>query len=474
MGGPSRPKECLDGQHSPKFFGDKFMIPWAKKVLKSNPNLDDIVLPFLRAEMQRLEEKIKLSKKGPSKAKCGQSSCSARKCGFPNKTVNLTNIGVYGTCGRCAKYEHFRCAKIKDEEKEEINSGSQVFYCSDCLFKFPLEVTFDKPATEVVNTPNQAAIENVGLENNIEVIALVHDVPEQPNVLFQCEVCEFNVELEDEIQKHMNEKHGKYTCNVCTKSFWEKSMLNAHTKNCHVTISIKCKYCDFKAEKLSALICHRAKKHQIKCDQCEWTVVSKKELEQHQKHVHDERNTNEKDNKDEHAPITQQGKDSEQNKKSNDKANEEVNNDEIKQDKSSQTSECGGSHDHEEEMNSLKKELKFVKNRFEQVLESHKDVEKDMEDLKRKYEEELFKAREEFVKVKAEKEHFRVRNELLHNMSKIIVEQCMKKTDKETTSVEEEKDDEGVIEDEEEDDISRFVNQMKHNKSNGYRRVGPS
>ena len=29
MGGPSRPKECLDGQHSPKFFGDKFMIPWA-------------------------------------------------------------------------------------------------------------------------------------------------------------------------------------------------------------------------------------------------------------------------------------------------------------------------------------------------------------------------------------------------------------------------------------------------------------
>ena len=122
MGGPSRPKECLDGQHSPKFFGDKFMIPWAKNVLKNNPNLDDIVLPFLRAEMHRLEEKIKVSKKGSSKVRSGQATCSARKCGFPNKTVNLSNVGVYGTCGRCAKYEHFRGAKIKDEEKEEIIS----------------------------------------------------------------------------------------------------------------------------------------------------------------------------------------------------------------------------------------------------------------------------------------------------------------------------------------------------------------
>ena len=121
------------------------MMPWAEKVLAYNPNLDSIVLPLLQAEIQRMEENLKLMKKGSKGKNSGQATCAARKCGFPNSTVNLANVGVYGTCGKCGRNEHFRCAKMKDEERDEIVSGSQVFYCSSCLFKFSLEIAFKKP-----------------------------------------------------------------------------------------------------------------------------------------------------------------------------------------------------------------------------------------------------------------------------------------------------------------------------------------
>ena len=65
------------------------MLPWAEKVLKDNPNLDSLVLPLLRAELQRLEDQEKVAKKGNEVKNGGQATCSARKCGFPKGTVNL-------------------------------------------------------------------------------------------------------------------------------------------------------------------------------------------------------------------------------------------------------------------------------------------------------------------------------------------------------------------------------------------------
>ena len=284
MGGPSRPKDCLGGKHTLKYFGEQFMIPWAKNVLKNNPNLDDIVLPLLHAEMQRLEELAKQTKKGSKVKTSGQASCSARKCGFPNGTVNLSNVGVYGTCGRCNKHEHFRCAKIKDEEKEEIVAGNQTFCCSGCLFKFPLEVAYNKPKTtigegprkEVVNDTN--SIEDLTIDDqidSIEVLAVVHEEPEQRSATYQCEMCEYNVDFEDEIKRHM-----------CKKLFWDSTVCNAHKDTCLVSITIKCKTCDFVTGKLAGLMKHKAEKHQFKCDKCEWKVSSSKELDQHKLYVH--------------------------------------------------------------------------------------------------------------------------------------------------------------------------------------------
>ena len=108
----------------------------------------------------------------------------------------------------------------------------------------------------------------------------------------------------------------------------------------------------------------------------------------------------------------------------------------------------------------LKKELQFVKNRFDQVLEDRNEVIKDMEDTKRKYEEELSAVREDFRKEKAEREHLRVRNSLLQDMSQIIVEKCLKPK-RTSTTIEEDTDDIDEV------DIVR-------NKNRGYRRVSPT
>ena len=226
------------------------MIPCAEKVLKDNPNLDSIVLPVLRAEWLRLEEHEKLAKKGSKVKNCGQATSSARKCGFPKGSVNLSNVGVYGTCGKCGKYEHFRCAKIKEEEKEDIVGGKQVFYCSSCSAK----ITFSKPSINHGTNPiqvgaqtaNKKSIENVTIvdsdaEEIIEVVAVVHDSSEEPSGRYQCELCKFNVDSEDEIRKHMDNQHGKNVCNVCKQTFWDTFTCSAHMKICHPTISIKCK-----------------------------------------------------------------------------------------------------------------------------------------------------------------------------------------------------------------------------------------
>ena len=93
-----------------------------------------------------------------------------------------------------------------------------------------------------------------------------------------------------------------------------------------------------------------------------------------------------------------------------------------------------------------------------------------MEEIKKTYEEELAEVREDFVKVKAEKEHFRVRNELLHNMSKIIVDKCLKGNKSNNTNPD---DTEKIDDNEDVDDATIFLNKMKENKNRGYRRVNP-
>ena len=311
MGGPPKPKECFGGLHSPKFFGTKYIIPWAKKVLEDNPTIDDIVLPRLRAELRRLDEKIKATGK-KNKVKnigTGQAGCSARKCRFQN-TVVLSNTSAYGICGKCGYYEHFTCAKTKDDEKEDILAGKQMFYCSNCLFKFPSEIAYESNAGEPTNNP-------------IIVQAIVHEPPEnrhdnedddishscspdetetedlrihkesnhgtssnEHQESYQCELCDYKTKNEIDVKKHMDLKHGRYQCANCSNTFWGKDGLQNHTRDEHVVISIKCKVCDFTSDTVASLEEHKKEKHYYKCEQCKWAVKSKTEIMKHMEQVH--------------------------------------------------------------------------------------------------------------------------------------------------------------------------------------------
>ena len=87
--------------------------------------------------------------------------------------------------------------------------------------------------------------------------------------------------------------------------------------------------------------------------------------------------------------------------------------------------------------------------------------------MKRKYEEELAELREDYRKEKSEKEHLRVRNKLLQDMSQIIVDRCLKPeiTGKKRETVVLEADDENDPE---------MISDLLKNKHKGYRRVSPA
>ena len=85
---------------------------------------------------------------------------------------------------------------MKDEERDEIVSGSQVFYCSSCLFEFPLEIAFKKPLENHAdngqsvqnNTETSGKIAQEDNDDHIEVLAIVHETPDDSNTIFRNEL----------------------------------------------------------------------------------------------------------------------------------------------------------------------------------------------------------------------------------------------------------------------------------------------
>ena len=55
-----------------------------------------------------------------------------------------------------------------------------------------------KPANEDLTIDDQI--------DSIEVLAVVHEEPEQRSATYQCEMCEYNEDFEDEIKRHMCKK----------------------------------------------------------------------------------------------------------------------------------------------------------------------------------------------------------------------------------------------------------------------------
>ena len=97
--------------------------------------------------------------------------------------------------------------------------------------------------------------------NEIEVVAIVHDNQDQSLACFQCEMCSFNVDSENDMKLHMDVKHGQHGCKGCDNTFWDIDDFKEHKKKCHMKLSIKCKDCEFTAENVSLLMKHKGEAH---------------------------------------------------------------------------------------------------------------------------------------------------------------------------------------------------------------------
>ena len=104
-------------------------------------------------------------------------------------------------------------------------------------------------------------------------------------------ICEYKTEDEGEIKKHMDTKHGKCACSKCSESFWDNDGLNEHMQNEHVSITIKCKLCEYTSNTMAGLGDHKMDKHYFKCEYCMWCVKSEAELTKHMEQVHDHKST---------------------------------------------------------------------------------------------------------------------------------------------------------------------------------------
>ena len=138
----------------------------------------------------------------------------------------------------------------------------------------------------------------------------------------------------------------------------------------------------------------------------------------------------------------------------------------------------------------LKKETQFWKNRFEQAQTSYNELDKELTDVRKSFEEELVETRSQFEKVKNELEHSKENNDLLKKMGKIIVEkfEIRNKPDVQTVppktkakvaqhsddSIEVIESEQVTIEDVEDEDGEQFTEQIVANKLRGFRRTDPS
>ena len=56
MGGTCVPKAHLNGKYTPRYFAEKFIIPWGNKMIASYDNLDEQIVIHLEKELDRVTE----------------------------------------------------------------------------------------------------------------------------------------------------------------------------------------------------------------------------------------------------------------------------------------------------------------------------------------------------------------------------------------------------------------------------------
>ena len=78
--------------------------------------------------------KLEAKKVGKSSTTSGEdqdTKCVSKACKFAG--INPNNKAAVATCSNCGQFEHFTCAKLSIEMKDEVVKGDSKYFCSLCF-----------------------------------------------------------------------------------------------------------------------------------------------------------------------------------------------------------------------------------------------------------------------------------------------------------------------------------------------------
>ena len=112
---------------------------------------------------------------------------------------------------------------------------------------------------------------------------------------FNCEKCEFITTMDEDLKKHVKEKHSdkKLDCSECNLEFESENELKSHIAEQHKHSAYTCHKCNFTTMKEEVLKEHGNAEHENKklsCKDCDYVSEKKEELMKHIDGVHQDKN----------------------------------------------------------------------------------------------------------------------------------------------------------------------------------------
>ena len=108
----------------------------------------------------------------------------------------------------------------------------------------------------------------------------------------KCPKCDFVAVTKKEIEYHVTSKHsaGKLECDICGKVLKNILTLQVHKRTLHGERKVvQCKYCQTTTHRKESMIQHERRCQGIKdykCDMCEYTAVTLREIKNHKEYKH--------------------------------------------------------------------------------------------------------------------------------------------------------------------------------------------
>merc|ERR1711947_1883 len=98
---------------------------------------------------------------------------------------------------------------------------------------------------------------------------------------YKCDHCNYHTDDRSHVSRHKKSKHGNevFECVQCNYTYTREDNLQRHIRSKHIEKDIKCVQCDFVTDRKEALKIHIQAKHTLKkCDECEYSTYSLKDL----------------------------------------------------------------------------------------------------------------------------------------------------------------------------------------------------